>query len=62
MARHRARTSLGCGVLRWTNHRGVSIHLPLKPDLLAMITALNTAPTAKELLRRPRRNVVVLAR
>lgn len=62
MARHRARTLLGCGVLRLTNHRGVSIHLPLKPELLRMVTALNTAPTPRELLRRPRRNIVVLAR
>jgi hypothetical protein len=62
MARHRARNLLGCGVLRLTNHRGVSIHLPLKPELLRMITALNTAPTSRELLRRPRRNIVVLAR
>jgi hypothetical protein len=58
MARHRVGTMLGCGVLRLTNHRGVSIRLPLKPELLAMITALHTAPAPKG---RPR-NIVVLAR
>lgn len=53
---------LGCGVLRLTNHRGVSIHLPLKPELLAMLTALHTQPVRRGANRRPARNIVVLAR
>lgn len=59
MGRHRARTLLGCGVLRFTNHRGVSIRLPLKPELLAMIATLHPEPAPKGV--RPR-NVIVLGR
>jgi hypothetical protein len=60
MGKHRTRRLLGCGVLRLTDHRGVSIRLPLKPELLRMIAALNAAPS-RALHRQPR-DIVVLAR
>jgi hypothetical protein len=53
---------LGCGILQLTNHRGVSIRLPLKPELLAMLVALHTQPVHTGANRRPARNIVVLAR
>lgn len=62
MARHRVRKQLGCGILQLTNHRGASIRLPLKPELLTMLIALHTQPVYKGANRRPARNIVVLAR
>lgn len=59
MSKHRARTMLGSGIFRFTTETG-AVYLPLKPDLLALVAALHTPPTAPR--RRPGRNIVVYAR
>jgi hypothetical protein len=61
MARHRARKLLGCGVLWITENGGKRVKLPLRPELLAMVAALNTKPLPKSLAHRQRR-ITILAR
>lgn len=62
VSKHRARTLLGSGVFRFTTDKG-AVYLPLKPDLLAIVTALHARPviSSPRLLGR-RRNIVILAR
>lgn len=58
MGRHSTRNRLGCGVLRFTDHCGKVFHFPLRPDVLAMISAFQPPPRRAI---RPR-NIIVLAR
>lgn len=60
MSKHRARTLLGSGIFRFTTAKG-SVYLPLKPELLALVTALNEHAPAR-VPRGKHRGIVVLAR